>query len=503
MPYAVPYLRFSHASQRGGSTLERQQKMVGDWLDRHPDYALFTQKYEDKARSGFKGAHLEHGFGKLRQAIQDGAIKSGDVILIEAMDRAGRLEPLEMFPILSEIVLAGVSIITLDDGARYDRDSVNNHNLFLLVAKIQQAHQYSAALSRRVAASYEDRRRKARVGEKVKIRTPVWLDNDGQLITDLVPLIVQAFEDFASGLGEKRIHARIADKHPMLAKLDPTTIRRWMGLKAAIGYWDDIPDVFPAVISKDLFYRVQKRLEQRVEAPRSAARKHTMSGLVKCGVCGANATVKANKGKGTFVVCGKRHRIGELGCTNNKSIPYALFNFLASQTSSSYLQRALQQQQLSESEKQAIVVRGELDEISQRLDQLYGLAELGATDELKRRIQALIAEREEKQGRLTFLVQDSGPITLDDAVETENDLLDDDSERWNALLKSVGFAIHFFPDGRITAPVESINGYDFSECRYAGYAPKPAMYLMDTPHGRYEFENLSSKKHVWPEEEGG
>ncbi|MCY1546843.1 hypothetical protein D9M68_828640 [compost metagenome] len=72
--------------------------------------------------------------------------------------------------------------------------------------------------------------------------------------------------------------------------------------------------------------------------------------------------------------------------------------------------------------------------------------------------------------------------------------------RWNALLKSVEYAIRVFPDGRISAPAESISGYDLSECSYAGYDAKAAMYLMDTPHGRYEFENWSAKKHVWPED---
>lgn len=494
MPYAVPYLRFSHVSQRGGSTIARQEEMIGKWLAANPDYTLFTQTFKDLGRSGFKGAHLKHSFGKLLQAVRDGAIKPGDVILIEAIDRAGRLEPLEMFPLFSEIVLAGVTIITLDDGARYDRESVNNHNLFQLIGKIQQAYNYSATLSRRVRESYADRRKKAKAGEKVKIRTPVWLDKDGKLIRELEPLVRQAFEDFATGIGEKRIHARIADKHPLFAELDPTTIRRWFSLKVAIGYWDDIPDVFPPVVDKELFYRVQKRLEPKADAPTpAAARKYLMAGLVRCGVCGANATVKANKGKGTFFVCGRRHRIGQLGCTNNTSIPYLLFDQIRKWTSVPYLQTAIQRQQLTENQKQAIVVRGELEEISKRLDRLYQTVEYGLTNELKTRIQALIAERDEKSGRLQFLESDSphvGPII---AHDTGASLAFADGMRLNAILKSVDYAISFFPDGSITASGPS--GEGAINYAYAGYAPKPAMYLLDTPDGRREFPNPASKKH--------
>ncbi|MDH4872907.1 recombinase family protein [Pseudomonas sp. BN515] len=494
MPYAVPYLRFSHVSQRAGSTVERQEEMIGKWLAANPDYTLFTQTFKDLGRSGFKGAHLKHNFGKLLQAVRDGAIKPGDVILIEAIDRAGRLEPLEMFPLFSEIVLAGVTIITLDDGARYDRESVNNHNLFQLIGKIQQAYNYSATLSRRVRESYVSRQKKAKDGEKVKIRTPIWLDKDGKLIDDLAPLIRQSFEDFATGIGEKRIHARIADKHPLLAKLDPTTIRRWMGLKVAIGYWGDIPDAFPPVIDRELFYRVQQRLKPNANAPTpAAARKYLLAGLVRCGVCGANATVKANKGKGTFFVCGRRHRIGQLGCTNNTSVPYLLFDQIRKWTSVPYVQAALKRQQLSESQKQAIVVRGELDDINQRLANLYELAELRMTDQLKRRIQVLVEAQDEKQGRLNFLESDSSHIEPVFAHDVGVSLEFLDGMRLNAMLKSVDYAIGFFPDGSITAP--SPSGEDVISYAYAGYAPKPAMYLLDTPDGRREFPNPSSKKH--------
>lgn len=502
MPYAVPYLRFSHVSQRGGSTIKRQEEMVGRWLAANPDYELFTQTYKDLGRSGFKpagtekSAHLKHSFGKLLQAVRDGAIKSGDVILVEAIDRAGRLEFSEMFPILSEIVSGGITIITLDDGVRYDRESVNNQHLFLLAAKIQQAHQYSAALSRRVKASYESRRVKARAGERVKVRTPVWLDKNGQLIPDLVPLIRQAFEDFATGIGEKRIHARIADKHPLLASLDPTTIRRWMSLRVAIGYWDHIPNVFPAVVDPELFYRVQKRLERKDDAPTpAAARTYLLSGLVKCGVCGANCTVKNQKGKGTFLICGKRHRYGELGCVNNKTFPYLPLESIRESTSIPFLQLAFQRQRLSESQKQAIVVRGEMDVITKRLDNLYALAEMRLTDELKGRINALVTERDELVARLTFL-ENIVEVPPSGARKRGKTLEGYDPLKLNTMLKSVDYAIFIFPDGRITAP--SPSGEGTISYAYAGYAPKPAMYLLDTPDGRREFPNPASKKHQPP-----
>ena len=133
------------------------------------------------------------------------------MILVEAVDRIGRLEPLEMLPLFSRIVKAGVSVITLEDGHVYDRSSVNETSLFLLVAKIQQAHEYSNRLSRRINASYTARREKAKAGLGIKRETPVWLTTDGQLVPHVAPHIAQAFQDYADGLGERRICRKLRE----------------------------------------------------------------------------------------------------------------------------------------------------------------------------------------------------------------------------------------------------------------------------------------------------
>lgn len=156
MAQAISYVRFSSLKQKHGSSLERQEQMIGGWLVEHPSYTLSALQYKDLGKSGYKGEHVNGGgFGKLLAAIQQGAIKDGDVVLVEAIDRAGRLDAVDMFGILHPILSAGVSLITLDDNQTYNRESLNGPAIFLLAAKIQSAHQYSAALSRRIKASYE------------------------------------------------------------------------------------------------------------------------------------------------------------------------------------------------------------------------------------------------------------------------------------------------------------------------------------------------------------
>ena len=90
-------------------------------------------------------------------------------------------------------------------------------------------------------------------------RTPLWL-SDGELVESVAPFIVQIFQDYADGIGERRILARIRGQHPLLDNLNPTTIKKWLKNPTAIGRWNDIEGVYPPVVSKELWYRVQKRL---------------------------------------------------------------------------------------------------------------------------------------------------------------------------------------------------------------------------------------------------
>ncbi|TXR39078.1 recombinase family protein [Ectopseudomonas mendocina] len=103
MPTAYSYVRFSSGKQAGGSSLERQRAMVAHWLEKHPDYSLSLTSFEDLGRSGWKGEHLENGFGKLLAAVEAGVIQPGDVILVEAIDRTGRLAACRTFPLAGRI----------------------------------------------------------------------------------------------------------------------------------------------------------------------------------------------------------------------------------------------------------------------------------------------------------------------------------------------------------------------------------------------------------------
>lgn len=456
MPNAISYVRFSSGKQARGSSLERQQEMVAKWLQLHPDYLFSSLTFQDLGRSGYSGAHLEGELGELLIAIKEGLIQKGDCILVEAVDRVGRLPAPKMLSIFTEIVGAGVSVITLDDGQEYDEKSLNNNLLFLLVAKILQAHQYSEALSRRINASYDKRRRDASEGKGIKRQTPMWLTTDGELKEDIASFVKLAFEDYASGLGERRICHRIrAGGHPALQSVNGSTVKRWLRNRTAAGYWNDIPDVYPAVVDKELWFRVQSRLNGN--APKAAApTKYLLTGLVKCGSCGRNFNVqKKQAGTGAVMQCTSRARLASDGCENNRSIPKQVLEWVRVETSIAFVQEGLQRQYLSASQKRMIEVQGELEELSKKVSTLVDtLTEFGLIPEVRKKLERLTQQRESLESECTLLERTASPDTLVDVHNLEHDLITNDVLKLNALLQSVNYTITCYRDGLIAVTGE-------------------------------------------------
>lgn len=471
---AIPYLRFSSDRQAQGSSYERQQSMIAKWLQDHPEYALSPMRFEDLGVSGWSGEHLENGFGKLLAAIKSGHIEKGNVVLVEAIDRMGRLEPMDMIPLLSGILKNGVNIITLDDGTEYTRTSANGQHLFLLAAKVQQANLFSENLSRRISDSWKSRRKKADNGEAIKKRLPVWLSKDNQLREDIAPIIVEAFELYASGWGERRIRGRIKERctnesgtilYPELHKVSPAGVQSWWDMRTAIGYWNDTPNVHPAVIPMELWVRVQQERARRFTGPRLAApSKHTLTGLIKCGRCGNIYRAKVDKGKSPVMTCGHRARLGGDACSNGKAIPVDVLEAVMMFTCLDYIKKAVISEQPSLNVKKLAEIEFRLGEIHKQLKSLADtIALTGAIDELVSKAKELSEEKTTLEYERTILSSEKEDLSYLDLANIEADFLLNDPMRLNALLQKVGYAINIFADGLmyvdITDPFK-YEGYD-------------------------------------------
>lgn len=479
MPHAISYVRFSSIRQYSSNSVERQQLLIAEWLTRNPDYTLSDLKFQDLAKSGYHGEHVKKGggFRKLLSAIEAGAIKAGDVVLVEAIDRTGRMDTVDMLDLLTPILKAGVALITLDDGNTYTRESVNGSHIYLLIGKIQAANQYSARLSHMTSLSYKLRRTKALDGVQVKRWTPVWLTTDGVVIERIAKHIKTAFELYTAGVGKATISVRMRETgEPELAKCSSPTVEGWLRNRTAIGYWNDIPNAYPAIIEPDLFLRAQQRgKEAKTTRPVKTA-KHFLVGLVKCGHCGGNYIMQNKDGRPHSMRCLNRQRLKESGCDNTRTIPKPVLDYIRVNTSLGAIEAAFQRQKLTVNQKRILAIQSELEEVTQKITDLAKAIEtVGAIPEVIRQLEARQAERETLRAELLVMERTESPVDTFGAVSVEDDLLENDSVKLAALLKGVDYWITVYVDGRMIVNWPAEQGHEWA---YKGVERSTGDYLL-------------------------
>ena len=481
MAQAIPYIRFSSFKQTESNSYQRQKESIDRWLQAHPEYTRSSLVFEDLGKSGFadddkKKYKQASGLIKIRRAIEAGLIRAGDAVLVEAFDRATRQRSLDAVALISPILKAGVSIVTLDDNVIYTQESLDGGHFFLLVAKIQAAHGYSKILSERTKESYRIRKDNAKKGQAVKRFVPVWLTTDGKIKEHVAPHIREAFSLYISGVGKTAIANRLRQSGvEELAKCSGPTVDGWLQNKTVMGYWDEIPNVYPDIVEKDVFLLAQKtRMERATKKPDKTA-KHLLVGLVKCGVCGANYIVNNVNGKPYNMRCGNRHRLKENGCSNTKSIPKNVLEFIRLNTALPGLQRALQKQTLSTSEKRKLTLEHDILTISQSINKLIALAlELDDLTEIQSQLASLKEKRQKLQAEIEQIEKGSA---VDNErwqiAKQEVHLTTDDPVILNAMLRSAGYQITVHPSGEIVCSEGKM------QWKYLGVKRKPQSNTTD------------------------
>ena len=472
---AISYIRFSSGKQAKGSSEWRQDEKVAHWLAQHPDYEPSDLSFEDLGKSGWRGDHIEGGMGELLAAVEAGFIRPGAVVLVEALDRAGRLPLMQMLnQVIAPILEAGVSLVTMDDGFTYTDESLNGVHAHILVAKIQAANQFSERLSERVSKSYKKRRDEAAQGKIPKRRTPLWLNGDGQLIEHLAPHVKTAFELYADGFGERRILRRLQETGiAEFQGLYGSTLKRWLQNKIAIGNWGDIVNVYPPVVDPELFYRVQERIAGNKTTRPASPSKHPLTGIVKCAHCGRNYNYHVFKDQPTVLQCSNRFMSTAEKCQNSKSIPLAVVQYILFRTSKEARIEAIRKKKLTVNQKRVIVIEGEIASLTQRLEGISDLiGKMGVSRELSQQMMTLNEQRDTLERELASINVSGSDVSVFDIVaDTKN--TDDDPMQLGADLQTVGYTITCNDSGGITTTHSSTR-----EWKYIGYERKRDAYMV-------------------------
>jgi DNA invertase Pin-like site-specific DNA recombinase len=487
MPVAVPYVRFSDPSQQHGSSRERQEALVSGWLARNPKYTRYERKFEDLGLSGYHGHHVTEGeMGRLLDAVEQGFIPAGSVVLVEALDRFSRLKPMATLRNLETLVSRGVSLITLEDGQQYDASALDDQRLLFLAMKAQAAHEYSARLSARVLGSFVERTKAAKAGEKIKRRNPFWLTSEGELIPDKARALHEAFLAFSNGV-PLRLLANQHREH----FANRQSLKHALKNPAAIGHWQRfrfdrvdgkqvrtpgelIKNVFEPAVPEELFFQVQQMLATQAEQAPTVARKFPLAGLLECAHCGANMVLlRANNRNATDAVRCSKRMAGNANCDNQRTLPVPVVGWFFYETMRPFAFRAYQRTKLPEAQRQRIKLEGQIDQLRQQQARLRKLVMMDDDDtDAQAEYQALVDQYRALKAELDALpsVDDVAQVPMQEFYR----FLNGDPFATSNLLQQDGYRVLCHQDGTL-----AINQEGSLSARYIGYRRKLGRWAIE------------------------
>lgn len=353
---AYSYLRFSTPDQLKGDSLRRQTSMATAYALNNGLELDESLTFHDLGISGYRGQNAESGrLADFKEAVKVGLVPQGSVLLVEQLDRISRLTPRKALRVLEDIVEAGVSVVTLNDGREYTPESLDNDPTDLLVSVLtfMRANEESRTKASRLAQAWIGKR--AIASEKpITATMPAWLQLNREAqridqIPDRVAVVRRIFEMTLEGVGQHKIAetfnregmapwgsgkrrgvqwhatyiAKILGNEAVLGTLTPHRIEHEAGRKRRVPL-EPIAGYYPAIISPEAWAEVQT-LREAKGAPRgrqaAAPISNILARLAKCALCDGTMT-RVQKGKKSVpsLVC-TRAKSGA-GC-EYKSIRYS------------------------------------------------------------------------------------------------------------------------------------------------------------------------------------
>lgn len=213
MPTVFSYLRFSSKKQEQGDSVRRQRALADEYAARR-GWVIDSRTFEDLGVSAWKGDNVQNGaLGAFLTGVREGKIPSDCVLLVEALDRISRAEPLDALEVFLGIINSGVTLITINDAQEYSRASVKGDwtKLIISIAKMAEANTASANKSIRVKKAWENKRKG---DEKLTAMAPPWLKLSADrrtwdIVKEQADKVVYIFKLANEGLGAPTIARRL------------------------------------------------------------------------------------------------------------------------------------------------------------------------------------------------------------------------------------------------------------------------------------------------------
>jgi DNA invertase Pin-like site-specific DNA recombinase len=300
------YIRFSTPGQAEGDSLRRQVDRAERWAAQHGLRLDDDLRLQDLGLSGWTGEARKKGaLSAFLAAVQAGRVPAGSILLIEALDRLSREEILDALSLVTDLLKAGIEIVTLEDSIRYSRETLREqmHLIYVLAGKMQQANADSTRKSERVAAGWAAVFRDAQEhGKALSAMCKAWLrvtpDRRYEVIEERAEVIRRIFRWRADGMGKDAITRRLNEM-----RIEPFgggrgwhmgPIGRWLKDRAVIGEHHSerhgiVP--MPPILDPELFDRVQAM--HGSPGRKGKVFRNLLTGMCKCNICGGTMAARS------------------------------------------------------------------------------------------------------------------------------------------------------------------------------------------------------------------
>ena len=168
MPKAYAYIRYSRAVQQTGDSENRQLTAL-DLFETSTGTPIAEVVY-DKGKSAFRGDNARSGnFKEMLDRMESGAIRQGDYLVVESIDRITRQRVLDGVELLQGILKKGINIYTTVDKKTYSYNDPSRdfENLLMISLIAKRANEESETKSDRLLSVWKARKAKAANGEVI------------------------------------------------------------------------------------------------------------------------------------------------------------------------------------------------------------------------------------------------------------------------------------------------------------------------------------------------
>ena len=301
----------------------------------------------DLGVSAFNGNnHKSGGLGLFLNAVEEGKVPSGSMLIVESLDRISRQSVTKHLPLFLNLIEKGITILTLMDGKSYSKESLDKdpYGFIMAIATMGRAHEESATKSKRLSASWKAKRASSKILTSI---CPAWLRFDKQngkfeIIQERADVVQRIFELAASGVGRHSIAKMLNAEGEAAWKngrgWHESYIEKILSNRAVLGEFQPhrkvegkrIPDglaridYFPQIIQIQQFQTAKLRRQQNRKFVGKTGKNATSNLFTGVAVCGHTGfpMVYVNKTKWRYLV--SDHAKRGLG-SKYKSWPYEDF----------------------------------------------------------------------------------------------------------------------------------------------------------------------------------